>query len=73
MSDNNEHLDVYQDRSELHSGQGVTIFMEGFQNKDTQRRYERLNSKLGRGYLQSLFDSLSNEDYSELPENCQTL
>lgn len=73
MSDNNEHLDVYQDRSELHSGQGVTIFMEGFQNKDTQRRYERLNSKLGRGYLQSLFDSLSNEDYSELPVNCQTL
>lgn len=73
MGDNNEHLDVYQDRSELHSGQGVTIFMEGFQNKDTQRRYERLNSKLGRGYLQSLFDSLSNEDYSELPVNCQTL
>lgn len=35
---NEKHLDVYEDRYELHQDDGTTIYYQGFQNEATQQR-----------------------------------
>ena len=44
-----KHLDVYEDRYELHQGEETTVFYQGFQNKETQRRYAHINHTLASG------------------------
>lgn len=41
-----KHLDVYEDRYELHQGEKTTIYYQGFQNEETQRRYAHINQTL---------------------------
>jgi len=68
-----KHLDVYEDRYELHQGEETTVFYQGFQNKETQRRYAHINHTLASGYLDRKFAAVSDVDFSELSETNQTL
>ena len=49
---NEKHLDVYEDRYELHQEGETTVYYEGFQNRETQERYARINAELSRGFLE---------------------
>ena len=68
-----EHLDVYNDRYELHQANGTTVFYEGFQNAATQARYNRINRTLEAGYLESLINTLQDFDYPDLSEDNKLL
>lgn len=68
-----KHLDVYEDRYELHQGEDATIYLQGVQNKETQRRYARITKALEDGYLERKFQSVSNVDFSELSEENKVL
>jgi len=70
---NEKHLDVYEDRYELHQESGVTIYYQGFQNQETQRRYAKINETLAAGYLNNKLNFLQNADFSELSESNRTL
>ena len=60
------HLDVYGDRSELHLEDRVMVYKEGFQNAETQRRYELLNSTLSAGFLDCKIEHLKDENFERL-------
>lgn len=60
------HLDVFEDRYELHQKQGTTIYYQGVQNKETQARYELINKELSNGYLESRIELISAIDFSQL-------
>lgn len=67
MSSNFEkHLDVYENRYELYQDEGVAVYYQGFQDKDTQERYSKINSTLSNGYLERIFKAVSSTDFSEL-------
>lgn len=70
---NEKHLDVYENRYELHDESGITVYYQGFQNQETQRRYAKINETLAAGYLTNKINSLQNVDFSELSESNQTL
>ena len=61
-----EHLSVYDDRSELYIKDVVQVYYEGVQNEKTQRRYEQINKVLGHGYLEKLYDGVENADFDNL-------
>lgn len=67
------HLDVYSDRSELHLGDHVMVYMEGFQNAETQRRYELINSTLSDGFLDRKIEHLEDENFENLSDNNKEL
>ena len=68
-----EHLDVYQNRYELHQGKEIDIYYQGTQSKETQERYTKINTALSSGYLEDQIANLRNVDYSQLGEENQTL
>ena len=71
---NNEiHLDVYANRSELHLEERVMVYMEGFQNDKTQRRYELINSTLSNGFLDRKIEQLEDENLEELSDENKAL
>lgn len=72
-SKDNSHLDVYLDRYELHQNDVVTTYYEGFQNADTQKRYEKINTKLANGYLYQVMDNLPDVDFTDLSEENKVL
>lgn len=73
-NDNMEmHLDVYSDRSELHLEDRVMVYHEGFQNLETQKRYELINSTLSDGYLEKLMEEIENEDFDSLSDENKAL
>lgn len=67
------HLDVYLNRYELHQNNDVTIYYEGLQNADTQRRYEKINSTLADGYLYNVMEELPLVDFSDFSEENKEL
>lgn len=67
------HLDVYSDRSELHLEEHVMVYMEGFQNAETQRRYELINSTLSDGFLDRKIEHLEDEDFEGLSDKNKAL
>ena len=75
MPNNNreDHLDVYESRYELHQGDNTEVFYEGFQSRETQQRYARINAALEAGYLNDVMESLQEVDFSELSERNQHL
>jgi len=75
MTDNidEKHLDVYENRYELHDESGTRVYYQGFQNEETQRRYAKINETLAAGYLTNKINSLKNVDFSELSESNQKL
>ena len=68
-----KHLDVYEDRYVLHQEGETTVFYEGFQNRETQERYTRINAELSRGFLEEKFRSVSSVDFTPLSEENQIL
>lgn len=68
-----KHLDIYANRYELHQGDETYIYYQGFQNSETQRRYAFINQTLAGGYLERMFRSVPNVDFSELSERNQSL
>lgn len=62
------HLDVYENRYELHQNDVVSVYYEGYQNADAQRRYAKINHELEHGYLDKMISKLSEVDYSDLSE-----
>lgn len=70
---NEKHLDVYENRYELHDESGITVYHQGFQNREAQRRYAKINETLAAGYLTNKINSLKNVDFLELSERNQIL
>lgn len=70
---NEKHLDVYEDRYELHQDDGTTIYYQGFQNKATQQRYALINKSLEEGFLDKEIESIPDKDFSGLSIENQTL
>lgn len=68
-----KHLDIYEDRYELHQETGTTVYYQGFQNEETQKRYAEINETLSSGYLVKKIESLTSVDFSELSETNQNL
>lgn len=68
-----EHLDVYQNRYELHQGREIDIYYQGTQSEETQERYTQINTVLSSGYLEDQIANLRNVDYSQLGEENQIL
>lgn len=68
-----KHLDVYEDRYELHQKGKTTIYYEGFQNEATQQRYARINQALANGFLKEKINSVKNVDFTALSEENQLL
>ncbi|MCD8162046.1 MAG: hypothetical protein LUE09_00980 [Synergistaceae bacterium] len=62
------HLDVYSNRSELHLEDRVMVYMEGFQNAEAQRRYELINSTLADGFLNRKIAELDEVDFADLSD-----
>ena len=71
--DNEKHLDVYEDRYELHQDDRTIVYYQGFQNKAAQRRYEIINRTLDDGYLDRIMLSVATRDFSELSDENQGL
>lgn len=71
MTNNEEniHLSVYHDRSELHKDGDVSVFFEGIQSKNAKARYKRIFNALKKGYLDNLYSNIFEVDYSELDDN----
>lgn len=67
------HLDVYENRCELHQGDKVRVYYEGLQNETAQKRYEKINEELRKGYLDRLIGDLGDIDYAELSEGNKEL
>lgn len=67
------HLDVYEDRYELHQNEVVNVYYEGFQNAATQQRYAKITQELGNGYLERMISKLGEIDFSNLADNNKTL
>ena len=68
-----DHLDVYENSYELHQGDGTEIFLQGFQNREAQRRYAHINASLSAGYLDDKIANLQEVDFSELGEENKAL
>lgn len=68
-----KHLDVYEDRYELHQDDGTTVYYQGFQNEAAQQRYALINRKLEEGFLDGEIASIPNKDFSGLTEDNQAL
>ena len=70
---NEKHLDVYEDRYELHQDDGTTIYYQGFQNEATQQRYALINRSLEEGFLDKEIESIPDKDFSGLSIENQML
>ena len=74
MSNNVEkHLDVYENRYELHQEDGTTVYYQGFQNEAAQQRYALINHELEKGYLDKKIASVPTKDFSDLSLDNQIL
>ena len=67
------HLDVYENRYELHQNEVVNIYYEGFQNAETQQRYAKITQELDNGYLDTMISKLGEIDFSDLADNNKIL
>lgn len=75
MPDGNmeKHLDVYENRYELHQKGGTTVYYQGVQNEAAQQRYALINRRLEEGFLEDEIASVSGKDFSDLTEDNRTL
>lgn len=70
---NEKHLDVYENRYELHQDNETTVYYQGFQNEAAQQRYAKINHKLENGYLDNEIASITTKDFSELSKENREL
>lgn len=68
------HLDIYEERSELHENGRVSVFEEGKQSDAAKERYALLGKELGAGYLQKTLEQVkANGFQGELDEDDRQL
>lgn len=68
-NNNNElHLDVYLKHSELHYNGQKTVFQEGKQSIDAQKRYNEVIQTLEDGYLETMYQNCVDIDTSCLSD-----
>lgn len=67
------HLDVYENRYELHQNDSVSVYYEGYQNEAAQHRYAKINQELENGYLDKMIDNIGDVDYSDLSNHNKIL
>lgn len=72
-NNNEKHLDVYENRYELHQEGQTEVYYEGFQNTATQERYARINSALSNGFLEEKFRSVPSVDFTQISEENKIL
>ena len=70
---NEKHLDVYENRYELHLDGETTVFYQGFQNREAQERHSRIEAALSGGFLEEKLRSVSSVDFTQLSEENQLL
>ena len=63
---NENHLDVYSDRYELHLDHTVTVYREGLQNDAARHRYAAITAALDNHYLDRQIEHLNAIDFSAL-------
>ena len=68
-----DHLDIYENRYELHQGEETEVYYEGYQSLETQRRYSRINAVLEAGFLDEKMSHLHEVDFSQLSDENQSL
>lgn len=73
MNNEEKHLDIYEDRYELHQEAGTVIYYQGFQSIAAQQRYSRITQILSEGFLDKKFNEIKSIDFSNLTENNQVL
>lgn len=67
------HLDVYEDRYELHQDDVMMVYYQGVQNEAAKRRYARINRELAGGYLNRAIKSIPTRDFTGLSEGNRAL
>lgn len=72
-NEDEKHLDVYDNRYELHQKGEKTVFYQGFQNDATKQRYNLINQTLASGYLNDKINSIDKMDFSKLSEDNKRL
>lgn len=70
---NRRHLDIYEDRYELHQDDEITVYYQGFQNEAAQQRYAQINRELKNGYLDNMISAIPTRDFSGLSEENRKL
>lgn len=73
MKNEEIHLDVFKDRSELHADGNVYVFKEGEQDSETAVRYEYLKSVLDNGFLEQLYENNMTYDFKFLDDRSKIL
>ncbi len=68
-----KHLDVYEDRYELHQEGETIVYLQGVQTDESQRRYLRIISELSKGFLEEKFHAVSSVDFTKLTDTNQNL
>ena len=68
-----KHLDIYEDRYELHQDDRTTVYYQGFQNEAAQQRYTLINRKFEEGFFEDEIKSIPDKDFSDLSEENQVL
>lgn len=66
------HLDIYLDHSELHCNGEETIFKEGKQSNDAQARYNKVICELENGYLDSIYQHCGDNNMTNLSEHIKS-
>lgn len=56
------HLDVYEDRYELHQDDVMMVYYQGVQNEAAKRRYARINRELAGGCGADVADALCKQE-----------
>lgn len=68
-----KHLDVYEDRYELHQNHKTVVYCQGFQSEAAQQRYQLISKQLKEGFLEEKIKSIPKKDFSGLSEGNKTL
>lgn len=58
MNNNEMHLDVYKNRSELYSGESKTVFFEGRQSESRMLRTQRIVKAFTDGFYTDTMENL---------------
>lgn len=73
MKEIETHLDVYNNRSELHTGDSITVYLEGRQDKNAQSRYRKITDALENGFLEDVYSKCLLFDYTKLNQDTKDL
>ena len=67
------HIDIYEERSELHTGSEVFVFEEGAQSESAAKRYSTIKSEIESGFLEKVYEESSVDGGSSLTQRQREL